>query len=307
VTLSDITPDKARELKLPAVSGAIVDSVEADSAAAKAGLKPNDVIVGFDGLRVRSVAELRRLIRETPPGRTVAINLLRDGKPLTLSATLRASANPFNFIVPDVRVPRLQEIPPAYGPRHVTLGITADDLTPQLAQFFGVKQGKGALITEVSNGSAAERAGLKAGDVIVELDGRPIAGVEQLRFALNHFLDDPHNVRMTIVRDRHEKTVHADLSRFQIWEQQTSSQAAPLPGAVPESLQPPAALPASQASELQAEAERQRALVQAEVRKQQQYLNTEWQREVQEEMNALKDYMKPMQTLHLVSHHKDEI
>ena len=92
VTLGDVTTEKAQELKLPAVAGAIVNSVQKDSAAAKAGIEAGDAIMEFDGVRVRSSAELRRLIRETPAGRTVEMKIVRDGKTRVLSAKLEASA-----------------------------------------------------------------------------------------------------------------------------------------------------------------------------------------------------------------------
>ena len=127
VTLGDVTTEKAQELKLPAVAGAIVNSVQKDSAAAKAGIEAGDAIMEFDGVRVRSSAELRRLIRETPAGRTVAMKIVRDGKTRVLSAKLEASANQFNFNfnMPEIHIPPMNlpevHIPPMDfrgSPRH---------------------------------------------------------------------------------------------------------------------------------------------------------------------------------------------
>src|ERR1019366_899982 len=92
VTLRDVTAEEAEALKLPAVAGAIVNSVQKGSAAAKAGIEAGDAIIEFDGIRVRSSAEMRRLIRETPAGRTVAIKIVRNGKASVLSAKLDASS-----------------------------------------------------------------------------------------------------------------------------------------------------------------------------------------------------------------------
>lgn len=302
VTLDDVTAEQAQELKLPFVGGALVKNVERDSAAEKAGLEPGDVIVEFDGVRVRSAAEMRRLLRETPSGRTVAIRIVRDGKTRVLSAQLTASNNPFNFNVPEMHMHQFrgEEIPPAYGPHHVTLGISADDLTPQLAQYFGVKGGKGVLITAVTRGGPADKAGLKAGDVIVQLNGKPVSGVDDLRFRLNLFLDDTHKVSITIVRDRHEQTMHADLARFNIWEQQTSHAIAPNDDLVMPGLRAQAEQEGVNASELRAPAER--ALVQAEVSKQQQYLDSEWQHQLQEQVQALREQFQQMQTPPIILH-----
>lgn len=215
VALADVTPDLARELKLPAEAGAIVKDVKQDSPASKAGLEKNDVILQFAGERVRSVAQLRRLVRETPPGRTVNIEISRGGQTRTLSAKLEASGNQqFSFhmpVVPRIEVPEFNFHFVTHGP---SLGISGDELTTQLANYFGVKQGKGILVREVVVGSAAEKAGLKAGDVIVQVDGKPVSSVGELRSALaSATTEEKRKVNLTIVRDRHEQTVSVELEK----------------------------------------------------------------------------------------------
>jgi membrane-associated protease RseP (regulator of RpoE activity) len=146
------------------------------------------------------------------------MKVVRGGKTRVLSAKLEASANHFNLNMPQVRIPSINmpeiHIPPmdfseftnGFGPHRATLGISADDLTPQLAQYFGVKQGKGVLVSEVTNGGPADKAGLKAGDVIVQVDGKPISGVEELRAALNdNFTGDTRKVSLTVVRTERER------------------------------------------------------------------------------------------------------
>jgi membrane-associated protease RseP (regulator of RpoE activity) len=224
VTLKDVTADKARDLKLPGEYGALVESVEADSPAAKAGLQKGDVIVEFAGERVRSEAQLRRLIRETPAGRTVSLQVIRDGQARALNAKLQSRTNHFNI---DVQVPEIH-IPPIspqlfdyrgfnfqFGAGRPSLGISGDELTTQLASYFGVKQGKGVLVREVVVGSAAEKAGLKAGDVIVAVDGKSVATVTELRQALEiKPSKEERKVNLTVVRDRHEQTVPVELERL---------------------------------------------------------------------------------------------
>jgi membrane-associated protease RseP (regulator of RpoE activity) len=320
VNLGDVTAEKAQELKLPAVSGAIVESVQRDSAAAKAGIKVGDVITEFDGERVRSSAELRRLIRETPAGRTVAIQILRDGKTSVLSAKLEASSKNLNIYIPEIHVPPnmdLSEGPFAFAFHGATLGIAADNLTPQLAEYFQVKQGSGVLISEVTKGGSADKAGLKAGDIIVQLDGKPINDVEELRMALNeNFTRDTRKVNLTIVRDHHQQTVTAELTRSHRMGNRTSKaepdleqkqaqrsqaeqqRAADLARAI--------AVLRSQADQVSAQATQLRALeseragVRAEELKQLQQTQAEWQRQLQEQMRALKDQLKQMQDLRLV-------
>ncbi len=213
VTLSDVTADKASDLKLPGDYGALVDGVSDNSPAAQAGLKKGDVILRFDGERVRSVAELRRMIRETPTGRTVSLEISRDGQTRMLSAMLGPrKEQSFSFNMPDVHIPSMDlrhfNLMFPFGP---TLGISGEDLTKQLAQYFGVKEGKGVLVTEVVEGSAAEKAGLKAGDVIVRVGDKLVDSVPELREALPRDFEGTKKVTLTIVRDRREQTLTAEL------------------------------------------------------------------------------------------------
>jgi C-terminal processing protease CtpA/Prc len=322
VTLGDVTTEKAQELKLPAVAGAIVNSVQKDSAAAKAGIEKGDAIVEFDGVRVRSSAELRRLIRETPAGRTVAIKIVRDGKTRVLSAKLEASSHNFNLNGPEMRLPSINVMPEIHIPpmnfpesyslfagHRAVLGISADDLTPQLAQYFGVKQGKGVLVSEVIVGGAADKAGLKAGDVIVQVDGKPVSGVEELRAALNDkFTDDTRKVSLTIVRDRHEQTVNADLTRSQRWEKRTSNASEQdLAQAMAQLQKAQAEQQRAQADQIRALAEQKRALVQAEVLKQKQQVQGEWQRQLQEQLRSLKDQLRVLADQKRALHQDKEI
>jgi membrane-associated protease RseP (regulator of RpoE activity) len=226
VTLRDVTAEKARDLKLPGEYGALVESVEADSPAAKAGLEKGDVIVEFAGERVRSEAQLRRLIRETPAGRTVSLQVIRDGQARTLSAKLRPRTNQFYFQVPEIHIPEMNITPSHPGPfdyrsfnflfdrGRPSLGISGDELTTQLATYFGVKQGKGVLVREVEAGSAAAKAGLRAGDVIVAVDGKSVGTVTELRQALEIKPgEDKRKLSLTVVRDRHEEAVPVELER----------------------------------------------------------------------------------------------
>lgn len=217
VSLTDVTAEKMKELKLSGEDGAVVDEVQEDSAAAKAGFKDNDVILAFDGERVRSVAQLRRMVQETPPGRTVAVKISRAGTLQTLNVKLEAALSGGNmreFEIPRVDVPeiRMPEMNFNFvrGPR---LGISADDLTSQLAENLGVAQGSGVLVLEVHPGSPAEKAGLKAGDCITKVGGDKIESVSDLHRALNRSSssEDKREVAVTIVRERREQTLSVQL------------------------------------------------------------------------------------------------
>jgi membrane-associated protease RseP (regulator of RpoE activity) len=301
VTLGEVRPEKAQELKLPAVAGAIVTNVEKDSAAAKAGLEKGDVIVEFDGVRVRSSAELRRLVRETPAGRTVAIKVIRDGQARTLSAKLEASGDRhFNITVPEIHIPSMNfpDFNFSFGPGHASLGISGDDLTSQLAQYFGVKQGKGVLVREVMVGSAAEKGGLKAGDVIVQVDSKPVGGVNELRGALNdNFTDDTRKVNLTIVRDHHEQTVTVDLTRSAAGARHTAEAAR-------------RGLCSADFPELREQAEQIRGAadqLRRELEKQKQLVQGEWQRQLRDQMRELREQLKDLNNLRTVGQESVEI
>jgi membrane-associated protease RseP (regulator of RpoE activity) len=230
VHVKDVTAEKARELKLPGEYGARVAGVDEDSAAAKAGLQKGDVIVEFAGERVRSAAQLRRLIRETPAGRTVSLQVIRDGQARTLSAKLEPRKNGFYFQTPEVHIPEINIAPNLIEPFNnrsfafmfggrPTLGVSGEELTSQLAGYFGVKQGKGVLVSEVVAGSPAAKAGLKAGDVIVAVDGKEVATVAELRKAVElKSGEDTRKLNLTLVRDHHEQTLPVELKRPELFE-----------------------------------------------------------------------------------------
>lgn len=230
VVLTDLDSEQAKGSKPAVENGVLVKRVREESPAAKAGLMKDDVIVEFAGEKVRGAAQFRRLVHETPPGRSVSIVVNRAGKNQTLTAKLEMrhlgpmamggiQAGPGEFTIP---FPTPGSPVPGTGEgrnfrfffqRGARLGISGDDLTPQLAEFFGVKQGKGVLVREVIVGSAAEKGGLKAGDVVVAVDGEEIASVGKLRRALAVQKGDAEKrkVTLTIVRDKHEQTLTVEL------------------------------------------------------------------------------------------------
>ena len=273
VEISDVTAERVAELKLPGESGVVIEEVEEDSPAAKVGLQKNDVILSFAGERVRSAAQLRRLVEETPAGRQVAMEVSRDGQKRTVEVALAERTffrgrMPRVEIVPRIEVaPRIQ-IPEIHifgrGPR---LGISADELTPQLAEYFGVKQGKGVLVREVMEGSAAAKAGLKAGDVIVRVGDKDIARVSDLRNAL---AEAEKETTLGIVRERREQTLKVTLEE-------------PTVGRTPRRTAALEWIDADELHHLQAELEAEVARIQAETQEVQQEVQREIQQELQKE------------------------
>ncbi len=213
VRLSEVTAEKARELKLPGEYGAVVVGVEENSPAAKAGVAKNEVILEFAGERVRSVTQLQRLVRETPPGRAFTLAISRAGQTRTLNLKLEGrEPHEFEFFLRGVPMPDFHgpAFDFAFGQR-ASLGVSAEELTRQLADYFGVKQGKGVLVREVVVGSAAEKGGIKAGDVIVRIDGTEVGSPTELRRALPRDVEEKRKVAVTVVRDRREQTLSVEL------------------------------------------------------------------------------------------------
>lgn len=160
--------------------GAIVRRVERDSPAEKAGIKEGDVIIEFNKEAVVGAQQLTRLVRETPVGRSVDVKVRRDNRDENLKVTSerafgRRNGN-FDFAFPNVRVDvdRIMRDMPRVrvNTTIVQSGIHAEDMSDQLREFFGAANG--VLVAAVDAGSVAEKAGLKAGDVITSIDGRTI-------------------------------------------------------------------------------------------------------------------------------------
>ena len=202
VSIGDVSSDKAKELKLPAVRGVWIDHVDPDGPAAKAGLKGGDVITAFGGEQVQGAAQFRRMVRETPPGRAVPITFWRDGKSQTMSVELELRPRPRSRFADGL--PALPMMPhPLPGnflvPRAPVLGIATMDVSGQLGAYFNVPDGEGVLVTEVKENSPAAKGGLKAGDVITEVSAKRVHDVGELRAQLGANRD-AKQVSLTVIR-----------------------------------------------------------------------------------------------------------
>lgn len=201
IGVEDIDAEKAKQLKLKEDRGALITSVEPDGPAAKAGIKEGDVVMNYNGTPVEGRVELQRLVSETPAGREVKIEVWRNGAMQTLTATIAERKN-WSVMVPSLRpipnmpvappmpvmpgMPAMPEMPniPYFTLQSGVLGITGEALgpEPQFAEFFGVK--RGVLVKAVTRNSAAEKAGIKAGDVIVKIGDQEISSTRDITMAL---------------------------------------------------------------------------------------------------------------------------
>jgi len=223
VDTRDVTPDRLGALKLKEERGVEVTMVDQDAPAGKAGLKEHDVILTVNGAEVESVEQLRRMIRETPPGRIVTLGLSRDGQPMTIKVQLADRKNSyaygysygpkskdFHFVMPAMPpIPPMPDIGDIDVPVSIVVvhssarsGLMVENLTPQLGDFFGTKNGQGVLVRSVEKGSRADKAGFRAGDVIVKINGEAIHDSSDFGEALRERKDNTASIG--VIRDKKE-------------------------------------------------------------------------------------------------------
>jgi serine protease Do len=223
VDITDVTPERLSALKLKDERGVEVTMVDQDAPAGKAGLKEHDVILTMNGSDVDSGAQLRRMIRETPPGRVVAFGVSRDGQPVTIKVQLAdrrksyawsSHQKDFKFEMPPI--PPIPAMPDLDMPVSVVVvhssmrsGLMVENLTPQLADFFGAKNGKGVLVRSVEKGSRAEKSGFRAGDVIVRVNDQSVQDTSDFSHAIRS--NSSGTVQVGIIRDKKEQNLTLPL------------------------------------------------------------------------------------------------
>lgn len=212
VNLAEIDSNRAKELKLKEDYGVEITRVEDNSPAEKAGLKAGDVVLNYNGERVEGMEQFGRLVRETPPGREVKMTISRDGKTQTLMAVLgtRKLRFPGNF-QPNFQLPEFQmpDIPQIFTTiRSPMLGVEAESLGPQLATYFGVKEG--VLVRSVLDNTPAQKAGIKAGDVITKVDGMAVTTPSELSGAVRAS-SAKKSFGIELMRDRKLETVTVNV------------------------------------------------------------------------------------------------
>lgn len=219
IYMQKVTRSLRKALDLETREGVLVSYVEPDSPAETAGLENGDVIIAYQGVKVASPDDLRDRVRETPPGEQVTLKIMRDGDEQTLSTTIaeRPDERPFYTFFDD------------YGPRHwgsfsdpddqphrfalrlgPHLGAIVTGLNEDLAAYFDVKKDQGLLVLEVLPESTADKAGLKAGDVITKINGHKATSPEDLRDALAD-LESGQEFKISIVRHGKNQRLDAEL------------------------------------------------------------------------------------------------
>lgn len=169
VYVQKVTPEIASSFDLKEDEGALVSDLAPDGPAEKAGIKRGDVVIEFNGKKVTNVSDLTNLAAETAPGSEVDVKIIEDGKTKTVKVTLEE--------FPDQRVQMENEV-------RENLGIRVKKLTPEIAKRFNLEQDDGVIIANVQQGSAAGDAGLKVGDIILEIDKKSIKTLDDYSEAL---------------------------------------------------------------------------------------------------------------------------
>jgi serine protease Do len=212
----EVTPDRARTLNLRDARGAEVSLVE-NGPAAKAGVREGDVVLEYNGSPVEGVEQFVRMVRETPPGRAVKLTVWRNGAAQNLMVTVGERQGTV-LNTPGGRI-RIPEMPPIEIPRfewswqNSMLGIEGESLgaARQLAEFFGVRDG--VLVRQVLRNTPAEKAGLKAGDVITRVDGTNVGSTREITSQLRSAARANRTVTLTVVREKHEIPVTVTLDQ----------------------------------------------------------------------------------------------
>lgn len=239
VSLEDITSENMGQYNLRAPRGVRITNVAADSPAARAGLQTNDVILRFDNEEVTNSRKLTRLIAEAPEQHNARLTISRGGSEQQISVTLgnrreqlRAQGMEWGRIEDEARraLEAVRVGPEGFtlfGGPHRRIGVSTTMLSRQLAEYFGVSGG--VLITNVTENSPAARAGLRAGDVITQVEGESIDDAGDLSRAINR--REEGEITLTVSRDRSVRTVRVTPERIE--RQRIAPTAAPAIRAVP--------------------------------------------------------------------------
>jgi serine protease Do len=218
VQAEDISRENMGRYGLNQVRGVGVTQVVKDSPAEKAGIRKDDVIVRLDGENVTSVRKLNRLVSEIAPEQTVSVTISRGGSERELTATIARRRDTFTTTegFPFGGEPRAWrwegpltnqdggDLVFALGNRR-RIGVSTTDLSKQLADFFGITGGSGVLVTSVTDDGPAARAGVRAGDVIIAIDGEKVDSTGDISRIVNQKKDG--DVTLTIVRNKSQQTI----------------------------------------------------------------------------------------------------
>ncbi len=207
ISMQALTEDIIEGLDLKIERGVLISEVFDDSPAENAGIEDGDIIIEYDGKEIDSTKELLKLVRETDVGEEVAVKVVRDDN--TETFFVKIGERPENFFVKRYRdiEPRVLQI---FSPG-ARLGVKIQDLEDEdLAAYFNVEEGEGVLVMGVEEESAAEEAGVKAGDVIVELNDEDIESSDELIDAVGE-MEAGDDFELVVIRHGSRKTLTGEI------------------------------------------------------------------------------------------------
>lgn len=185
VYIQNVTPELAESFGLPSPKGAIIARVLPDSPAQEGGLKRGDVIISFQGKEIEDINQFTRDIKKTRPGTIASFIIMREGETKDMEVRVGTKEE--------------KEDEKVIAETEDEIGISLQELTPELAEKLGIEKGKGVLITKVKQGSKASQAGLRRGDVILEIDWKEVSEPEGVRKALQ---EGPRRERLLMLINR---------------------------------------------------------------------------------------------------------
>ncbi|MBW2357876.1 MAG: PDZ domain-containing protein [Deltaproteobacteria bacterium] len=194
VMIQKVTPELKDKFKLKDEKGALVADVTAGGPAEKAGIKRGDVIISFDGKQIHEMNDLPFIVGATTIGKTVMVDVIRNGR-----------KKPLKVKIGELKEEKeSQEVAKAKPP----LGMTVEEITPQLAGSLGLSQTSGLVVVQVERNSPAEEAGLKQGDIILEVDQVPAKDLEQFLKKIREYKEG--NTVLFLIK-RGSKTLYLTL------------------------------------------------------------------------------------------------
>lgn len=224
VSIGEVTPETVTELGLREERGVLIQNVGDDTPASRAGLVESDVIVSWNGTDIEGTVQLRRFLSETPAGRTVQMGVIRDRGQRSVSVEL-GERNLYSgvHVSPDMavrgrelgeRIRRSVRVMPqmrglSFLTRGGRMGASVQSLDGQLAEYFGLNDRSGVLVTSVGEESPAAEAGLQAGDVILSVGGESVEDPGDLIRAIMGA--DEGSASIGILRDKRERTLTVEL------------------------------------------------------------------------------------------------
>ena len=208
VSIQDVTEKIAKREKLKSEEGAYINEIMDDSPAKSAGLQESDVVVEFNGRSIYDADDLAKSVQKMAPGTKTSIVVIRNGEKKTVQVTVGKAprGESFAFAFPRSRAPIMRMFR-----SHHSLGLALMNLNKQLGEYFGAPEDEGVLVEQVESKSEGEKAGFKAGDVILRIGKRSIYDVEDVQRALDAYRDEG-KVDVEVLRKGSRKSLSVDIA-----------------------------------------------------------------------------------------------